>query len=482
MNNGFQVFLAHASENKNDVRQLKNSLSSEGITTWFDEDDLPGGVKWREEIPEAIKTSAIFIACISKEAVGKTGYIQKELRHALITYSERPPGEIYLIPLKLDDCDIPALQIPELGIDLRDFQYIDLKKNGGFEKLIKTIKTAFEKKKKEPDKLIQPRFKKEQWQKLEKSVRDIAAIAGFAAMGYYRNALAETGEVTSTANPSTIADENATLAILQTLSSFESLADDLGYNYRVFAEELDTEETASRILHSLKGNTIYSKIKTSTTEFRKDWDRSISILVDAIDGTTNFDACLPFYCSAVAIFIGGHLSVGAIYDPFHNQVFYGSLRTLEDGQVEPVAKVWNIHAGNIDDYSGRGHTVSKRKLISTHITRSDEDARNRFLHFIPKLYENKMLQGGTYMLNCGQMALANVACGNIAAFINNTTGIWDVAAGEVLIRATGGKITDFKGRDIDYGKSSRVSVIACESDEIYSNIKRQIDEHYPWEE
>jgi len=86
------------------------------------------------------------------------------------------------------------------------------------------------------------------------------------------------------------------------------------------------------------------------------------------------------------------------------------------------------------------------------------------------------------MLNCGQMALAHVACGNLSAFLNNTTGIWDVAAGEVLIRATGGKVTDFKGREIDYGESSRVSVLACETPEIHDEIRKIIDMNYPWDE
>lgn len=368
------------------------------------------------------------------------------------------------------------------SVDLRNFQYVDLSKEDGYGRLVKQIKDAYEKKRyKLAHKATQPALGQEQWQRIEKSAREIAAIAGFAAMGYYRNALSETGAVTSTENPSTVADENATLAILQALSSFQPLADELGYHYRVFAEELDSEEVATRLLGQLKGSVMYPKIKTSTKAFREDWEHSISILFDAIDGTTNFDACLPFFCSAVAIFIGGRLSVGAIYDPFYNQVFYGSLRVLKDGREEPVARVWNIHAGSIGDYSGKGSTATERKLIATHITRSDVDARSRFLRFLPNLYDSKSFRGGTYMLNCGQMALANVACGHLAAFLNNTTGIWDVAAGEILIRAAGGKVTDFKGRDIDYGESSRVSVIACESAVMHQQLKLHIDQHY-WQE
>ena len=486
MNKEFQVFLAHASENKNVIRELRNKLVSDGIDPWFDEDSLEPGDKWREVIPKEIERSDIFLACLSKEAINKTGYIQRELRYALVAYSKRPQEEVYLIPVRLDECEIPHLQLPELGINLTDFQYVDLWKEDGYARLIRKIKKNKEsledRKAKKAHGIVQPILRAEQWESLERAARDTAATAGFAAMGYYRNALAESSAITSSQNPSTVADENATVATLQSLNSFQSVADELGYNYRIFAEELDSPKVAPRILDKLMGNTVYSKIKTSTEAFRLGWEHSISILIDAIDGTANFDAWLPFFCSSVALFIGGKLSVGAIYDPIHNQVYYGSLRVLEDGREKGVANVWNVHTGNLDMYSGKGNTISKRKLISTHITRSDAEARNRFLRFLPKLYEEKELKGGTYMLNCGLMALANVACGNLAAFINNTTGIWDVAAGEVLIRATGGKISDFTGRDIDYGESSRISVIASESCRIHKIIESQVKRNYPWDE
>jgi fructose-1,6-bisphosphatase/inositol monophosphatase family enzyme len=85
------------------------------------------------------------------------------------------------------------------------------------------------------------------------------------------------------------------------------------------------------------------------------------------------------------------------------------------------------------------------------------------------------------MLNSGQMALSHVAWGNLGAFLNNTTKIWDVAAGEVLIRAIGGRVTDFKGRDINYGESTDISVLACETPELHAKLLRIIEKNYPWD-
>lgn len=113
--NGFTVFLAHASENKPEVRVLRDKLQKDGIPTWIDEVNLRPGVLWPEEIPRAISDSDIFLACLSEAAVRKTGYIQRELRYGLMAFSERPPGQVFLIPAKLDACEVPPIQLPELG-------------------------------------------------------------------------------------------------------------------------------------------------------------------------------------------------------------------------------------------------------------------------------------------------------------------------------------------------------------------------------
>jgi len=116
-----------------------------------------------------------------------------------------------------------------------------------------------------------------------------------------------------------------------------------------------------------------------------------------------------------------------------------------------TASVWSINTGQVEPLRKLGaRATTNRCLIATHLTRSDDKARRRFLKFLPHLFEDPSLKCGTYMLNSGQMALSRVAWGNLDAFINNTTKIWDVAAGEVLIRAVGGKVTDFEGRKIDY--------------------------------
>jgi fructose-1,6-bisphosphatase/inositol monophosphatase family enzyme len=484
MSSALKVFLAHAHEDKPEVRPIYEKLKSAGFEPWLDERDLLPGQNWRTEIPKAIHACDIFLACLSEKAVTKRGYIQKELRIALVAYSERPADQIFIIPGKLDNCQIPKVELPELGIKFSDFQMLELWGPSWIDLFGGAVQLLMNPTHRPPRATGDsgPVLPLADWQRLERAVRDAAATAGFAAMGYYRNALAESTALSKKPNPSTMADEYATVAILQTLSTIDSLASDLGYQYRVFAEELDDPDIAPRILEKLQGNPVFSRIRTTTQDFRKGWEHSLSILIDSVDGTTNFDANIPFFCSAVAFFIEGRLALGAIYDPFHNQVFYGSLRRFPDGSSAPFANVWSIAAGNVEDLRQRQHRNTRRNLIATHIGRSNPSARRRLLKFLPFICDDKELNGGTYMLNSGQMALAHVASGNLGAFVNNRTNIWDVAAGEVLIRAVGGKVTDFNGRDIDYGQSTEISVLAALFPEFHAKLQTLIGDHYPWNE
>ena len=309
---------------------------------------------------------------------------------------------------------------------------------------------------------------------LEIAARGAVVAGGFTAMGYYRGALAIPTVLEKNLSPSTIADVQATLAILRSLDPpINHIAGMMNLGFSLFAEELEKqstddadneiEERVKEILEPMGG--IRSHIKRTTEEFRDSFETCIAILFDALDGTTNFRAGIPLFCSAIAFFIHGHPRVGAIYDPLHNVVYYGSLH--DEADAENRAYAWQVQAGNLSNLVDIKKTEIPKRLIATHLTRSKEGKRNEM---ISKLSALSASSEGTYMLNSGQLALAYVATGNLSAFINNYTNIWDVAAGEVLIRAAGGKVTDFAGNDIDYRSGSKVDIVASSDQALHEEI------------
>ena len=116
--NKIRVFLCHASQDKPMVRELYRRLLEENwINPWLDEEKLLPGQDWDLEIEKAVDASDAVIICLSNRSLTKEGYIQKELRNVLDIALEKPEGTIFIIPLRLDDCELPRR--------LRAWQYVN---------------------------------------------------------------------------------------------------------------------------------------------------------------------------------------------------------------------------------------------------------------------------------------------------------------------------------------------------------------------
>jgi len=139
-NQGLQVFLCHSSSDKPKVRELYQRLRNDGISPWLDEEDLLPGFDWRIEIPKAVQNSDVVIVCLSKDSVTKTGYVQKEIKQALDVADEQPEGRIFIIPLKLEECDIPKR--------LSRWQWVNLFNDNGYQRLLRSLNIRTEEKKK----------------------------------------------------------------------------------------------------------------------------------------------------------------------------------------------------------------------------------------------------------------------------------------------------------------------------------------------
>ncbi len=137
-----KVFLCHASQDKPAVRELSQRLfAQDWIDPWLDEEKLLPGQDWRLKIEEAVETSDIVIICLSSNSVSKEGFVQKELRYAKDIALEKPDETIFLIPLRLDNCEIPR--------GLRSFQWVDYfgeKKDKAYRALLQALKLRYDQK------------------------------------------------------------------------------------------------------------------------------------------------------------------------------------------------------------------------------------------------------------------------------------------------------------------------------------------------
>ncbi len=131
------IFLSYAHADYDKVRSLYKRLSAAGFKPWLDKEAILPGQDWKLCIEKAVKHCDFFMPCLSNNSSDRRGVIQREIRAALDSWQEKLQDDIYLIPVRLEDCHVPE--------GLSKFQWVDLfgeNKEAGWKKLIKAIKTG----------------------------------------------------------------------------------------------------------------------------------------------------------------------------------------------------------------------------------------------------------------------------------------------------------------------------------------------------
>ncbi len=126
-----RVFLSYDHADMVPVRELYNVLIQEGFDVWFDEESLVPGQVRQLTIETALRNSDAIIICLSQIAVEREGFIQKEFKFALDKALEIPEDRIFLIPLRLEECNIPNR--------LAHLQWVDIFNENGYERLVRAL-------------------------------------------------------------------------------------------------------------------------------------------------------------------------------------------------------------------------------------------------------------------------------------------------------------------------------------------------------
>jgi hypothetical protein len=114
---------------------LLNSLSTkpgeDQFSPWMDIRSLLPGEKRRNAIRQAIEESDFFIICLSNNSVSRRGFIQKEIRMALDILDEMLDDDIYLIPVRLEECQTPQT--------LSNLEWVNLFEENGYSRFVNAV-------------------------------------------------------------------------------------------------------------------------------------------------------------------------------------------------------------------------------------------------------------------------------------------------------------------------------------------------------
>jgi hypothetical protein len=131
-----KIFFSYAHEDIVMAKKLYNDIKPYGPDIWFDIESLLPGQDWEVEIEKAIENSNYFIALLSSNSVDKVGVVQSELKKALEKLDKYPEGKIYLLPIRINECNPSYRRIKKIHwINLfPDSQY-----QNGLKKILQVI-------------------------------------------------------------------------------------------------------------------------------------------------------------------------------------------------------------------------------------------------------------------------------------------------------------------------------------------------------
>jgi myo-inositol-1(or 4)-monophosphatase len=163
-------------------------------------------------------------------------------------------------------------------------------------------------------------------------------------------------------------------------------------------------------------------------------------VVDPLDGTTNFLHGYPCYAVSIAAAVNGVLQAAVVHHVPHSEMYVAML----GGGAWLDKKRLSVSAINDPELALIGTGFPFRDL--THL----EEYQRQF---------GRVASTTSGIRRAGSAAidLADVAAGRFDGFWEQRLSAWDIAAGILLIREAGGRVTDLRGRDLGIGHNSVVA-------------------------
>jgi myo-inositol-1(or 4)-monophosphatase len=155
-------------------------------------------------------------------------------------------------------------------------------------------------------------------------------------------------------------------------------------------------------------------------------DAAMRFIVDPLDGTTNFLHGIPHFAISIALERAGRMVAGVVFDPAMDEMFAGA-----EGRGAWLGGERLSVSGDVD---------FSRAVVGTgipHVSRPQRHAA-----YLAQLAGVMREAAGIRRMAAAALDLAYVAAGRFAVFFEFGLAPWDVAAGTLLVREAGGRISE----------------------------------------
>ena len=198
----------------------------------------------------------------------------------------------------------------------------------------------------------------------------------------------------------------------------DSVVDETSHHDIKLALDKESQELITNILLGARlGDALYGEEGLAGNQ-----DSNRQWIVDPIDGTVNFFYNIPHFCVSIALRVEGEIIVGVIHDPM-------------------MQETWTVEKGSPAQLNGKPIQVSPREKLEDSVLfigcGKDEETLSTGLERFRRasLRARKMR-----MMGSAALGMAYIACGRLDSYIESRISLWDIAAGQLLVEAAGGKV------------------------------------------
>jgi myo-inositol-1(or 4)-monophosphatase len=177
-------------------------------------------------------------------------------------------------------------------------------------------------------------------------------------------------------------------------------------------------------------------------------------IIDPIDGTTNFSMHNPLWSISVGVAYRGKIILGIIFAPMLNETYVAE----KGGGARLNGKKIKVSS------------VKDGKVLNTFCHGSKETDIKRAIKYFSKQKINRL---DCRQLGSAAIELAYVASGRIESITIPGANSWDIAAGVLVVREAGGRVTDFKGKEWKLGSKDMLASNGLVHKEILKVINKR---------
>ncbi|MDO4273164.1 MAG: inositol monophosphatase family protein [Eubacteriales bacterium] len=179
-------------------------------------------------------------------------------------------------------------------------------------------------------------------------------------------------------------------------------------------------------------------------------------ILDPIDGTTNLINHFGMSAVALALYEQGEITFGIVYNPFHEELFYGA---KGGGAYLNGEKIYVSHVSELKD-----------AVISYG---SSPYEKERAEKLFPVFYRIFMNSGDFRRTGSAELDLCYIACGRQHGYLEQNLKPWDYSAGSVILAEAGGIVKAWGGKKLPYLKNADVIACTAQLEEEFTSVIEQ---------